>query len=52
MDFDTTEKLLKMTVHKSFIPRPRMMYCQVRSCARWRREKQKQFQSLCGKTFH
>ena len=33
--FYSTETLPKLKVHKAFILCPRVMYYQVRSCARW-----------------
>ena len=39
--FDPADTLLKLTVHKSFILRPGMMYLKVRSSIRWRGGKAK-----------
>ena len=39
--FDPTDTLLKLTVDKSFILRPGMMYLKVRSCIHWRGGKAK-----------
>ena len=50
--FYPTDTLPKLKVHKAFILRPGLMYCQVKACVSWRSENTKAVLKSVGNTFH